>query len=301
MEKTIAASSINIIDNANLDRIEKPTMNANKANNEAPKLMVEHLENSGNSPSEHGVRIVRIEEYKQAAMTLAEAFSEDEVAMYFIDTPDRQHWTKEQKWNLHVQILEYVTYAHCLKGLVTTAGEDYGCVALWCLTHTPRPGDMNRMPPGKNMDDYLTIFRSGLWRLFYQLSAEGKKRFFTEFLPLLHDTKAGILGPRDDDSWYLVYLGTKEAARGQGLARKVVERVTQLADAQKKVCYLESSNEKNPAIYKKWGFTLARKIHLQRAAKNVELDIMVREPKPTTVEPVKAMEDDEDIRAAVEA
>ena len=84
------------------------------------------------------------------------------------------------------------------------------------------------MPPARNMDDLLTIFRSGMWRLNYKLSGEGKKRFFNEFLPLLHDTKASTLGVRDDDSWYLVYLGTRKAARGQGLARKVVEKVTKL-------------------------------------------------------------------------
>jgi hypothetical protein len=45
------------------------------------------------------------------------------------------------------------------------------------------------MPPGQNMDDLLTIFKSGMWRLFYKLSNEGRKRFFNEFFPLLHDTK----------------------------------------------------------------------------------------------------------------
>ena len=45
------------------------------------------------------------------------------------------------------------------------------------------------MPPGQNMDDFLTIIRSGMWRLSYQLSREGRKRFFDEFLPLLNDTK----------------------------------------------------------------------------------------------------------------
>lgn len=77
------------------------------------------------------VRVVPIEEYKEAALCLAEAFAEDEVARYFIDTPDRAHWTEKQKWDLHVQILEYVTYAHILKGLVTAVGPDYGAVALW--------------------------------------------------------------------------------------------------------------------------------------------------------------------------
>lgn len=136
----------------------------------------------------------------------------------------------------------------------------------------------SRMPPGKNMDDFLTILRSGMWRLNYRLSAEGKRRFFTEFLPLLHDTKHATLGERDDDSWYLVYIGTKPSGRGKGHARKLIEHVTNQADAEGRAVYLESSNEKNPPIYRKFGFEGRRTIHLQRAERNVQLDIMVREP-----------------------
>jgi hypothetical protein len=77
-----------------------------------------------------GMRIVQADEYKQAAACLAEAFGEDDVARYFIDVPDREHWTAEDKWALHVEILEYITYAHILKGLVTAVG-DFEAVALW--------------------------------------------------------------------------------------------------------------------------------------------------------------------------
>jgi hypothetical protein len=77
-----------------------------------------------------GVRVVTAAEYKQAAECLAEAFGEDDVARYFIDVPDREHWTEAEKWKLHVEILEYITYAHILKGLVTTVG-DFEAVALW--------------------------------------------------------------------------------------------------------------------------------------------------------------------------
>ena len=83
------------------------------------------------------------------------------------------------------------------------------------------------MPPGKNMDDWFTIIRSGMWRLSYKLSSEGKKRFFEEFLPLLHSAKHETLGDRDNESWYLVYLGTKPTARGKGYARKVIDFVTE--------------------------------------------------------------------------
>ena len=134
------------------------------------------------------------------------------------------------------------------------------------------------MPPGKNMDDIYTQFRSGLWRLHYQLSREGKTRFFKEFLPLLHDTKAEVLGARDPSAWYLVYLGTKVEARGKGYARRVIEYVTRQADEEGKACYLESSNEVNPIIYGKLGFVVERKVGLLRGDKRVELEIMVREP-----------------------
>lgn len=81
-------------------------------------------------PAGDGIRVVTAAEYKQAAACLAEAFAEDEVVRYPIDVPDREHWTKEEKWALHVEILEYITYAHILKGLVTTVG-DFEAVALW--------------------------------------------------------------------------------------------------------------------------------------------------------------------------
>jgi ribosomal protein S18 acetylase RimI-like enzyme len=128
------------------------------------------------------------------------------------------------------------------------------------------------------MDDYMTIFRSGMWRLNYRLSPEGKRRFFDEFLPLLHDTMHTTLGDREDGAWYLVYLGTKPVGRGKGHARKLIEHVTKLADREGRACYLESSNASNPPIYRKFGFEERRTIQLQRGGRNIPLDIMVREP-----------------------
>ncbi len=66
-----------------------------------------------------------------------------------------------------------------------------------------------------------------MWRLYYQLSTEAKARYFDEIIPLLHDTKASVLGDRDHDSWYLVFLGTKPSARGRGYAKKLLEDMTQ--------------------------------------------------------------------------
>lgn len=77
------------------------------------------------------VRIVQKHEYKEVALTLAQAFKDDDVAMYFIETGDTSHWSQKEKWDLHVCILEYLVYGHILKGLVTTIGPNYDSVALW--------------------------------------------------------------------------------------------------------------------------------------------------------------------------
>lgn len=82
------------------------------------------------------VRILRKDEYKAAAKCLAEAFEYDDVAMYFIKTGPRRKWTGkmwtgEDEWALHLFVMECIVYAHCLKGLATTVGPQYDCVALW--------------------------------------------------------------------------------------------------------------------------------------------------------------------------
>lgn len=79
----------------------------------------------------NGARILTLKEYKEAAYSLALAFKEDHSSLYFTHTPDRADWSEEQKWDLHVKMMEYITYAHLLKGLVVSAGPNYDCVALW--------------------------------------------------------------------------------------------------------------------------------------------------------------------------
>lgn len=216
------------------------------------------------------VRTIGISEYMGAVHCLADAFATDDVARYFIDTNDMSKVSEEQKWKLHVDILKYIVAAHCYKGVVTTIGPNYDAVALW-------------MPPGENMDDLWTILRSGMWRLWYKLSREGYVRYYKEFLPLLHDTKHETMGERDDDSYYLVYLGTKPGSQGKGYARKLIEHMTVKADAEGRATYLESSAAINIPYYRKFGFEFKKDIVLERGPKPVKLAIMVREPTQNVI------------------
>lgn len=72
------------------------------------------------------------------------------------------------------------------------------------------------------MDDWWTSIRSGMWKLNYQLSAEGRRRYYDEMLPILDQTKVEVMGQRDKDSYYLVYIGTKPNAQGRGYAGKLI-------------------------------------------------------------------------------
>ncbi|KAL9102960.1 MAG: hypothetical protein Q9163_001947 [Psora crenata] len=211
------------------------------------------------------IRVLKKSECKQAGDTLAQAFKDDELARYFTHTEDRRHCTEEENWELHVFIMECIVKAHVSRGLVTVIGEDYDCVALW-------------MPPGKNMDDWITVIRSGMYKFLYKLSKEGRKRFFDEFLPLLHNTKVEVMKEHDQNSWYLVYLGTKPGSRGKGYARTLIEHTTRQADAENRLCYLESTNVANLKLYNRLGFESQTQISLTRGSKPVHMEIMIRQP-----------------------
>ncbi|KAM7189694.1 hypothetical protein V8F20_010034 [Naviculisporaceae sp. PSN 640] len=214
------------------------------------------------------VRAIGLSEHREAALTLAHAFAADDYAQYLVD-PGLS--AVEDKWKLHVDIMKHAVAAHCINGLVTTIGPDYDSVALW-------------LPPGKDLDSWWTVFRSGLWRLNFQLSKEGKKRYYDEILPLLHDTKASVLGGRDHDAWYLVYLGTKPNSQGRGYARSLLEDMIRRADRENRPMYLESSSPSNNIYYAKFGFVVKKEIYLQRGPQPVRLSIMVRDPEPASFE-----------------
>ncbi|KAL7627487.1 hypothetical protein AAE478_001680 [Parahypoxylon ruwenzoriense] len=77
------------------------------------------------------VRAIGISEYKEAGLSLAQAFATDGLAQYLLDADDMVGYDDEAKWRLHVDIFNYIVAAHCYKGIVTTIGPDYEGVALW--------------------------------------------------------------------------------------------------------------------------------------------------------------------------
>lgn len=216
---------------------------------------------------EDAVRVIGLSECREAAQSLARSFAADALSMYLLpegkdEAGDLQ--AAEARWRLHVDIMTYVVAATVRKGTVTAVGPDYEGVALW-------------LGPGCNIDSWWTTLRSGLWRMCFQLSPEGRRRYFGEVIPQLHDTKLEVLGRRDADSFYLMYIGTKPSARRQGCARKLLDHMLAQADALQCPVYLESSSPANSVYYRKFGFVTHKDLTFVRAPEPVSVSIMVRE------------------------
>lgn len=82
------------------------------------------------------VRAIGIAEYKEAALSLAQAFASDDLARYLVDAEGGGgggdgDGDDTLKWRLHIDIMNYIVAAHCYSGVVTTIGADYDGVALW--------------------------------------------------------------------------------------------------------------------------------------------------------------------------
>lgn len=56
------------------------------------------------------------------------------------------------------------------------------------------------------------------------------------------------------NAWYLSILGIRPAARGQGLAQRLIERTLSRADREGAVCFLETFNPLSLPFYRRLGF-----------------------------------------------
>jgi ribosomal protein S18 acetylase RimI-like enzyme len=66
--------------------------------------------------------------------------------------------------------------------------------------------------------------------------------------------------PHDRSHWYLFILGTEPAAQGQGMGSALLAQVLARVDADGLPTYLESSSERNLALYGRHGFEVTSEV-----------------------------------------
>jgi ribosomal protein S18 acetylase RimI-like enzyme len=103
----------------------------------------------------------------------------------------------------------------------------------------------------------------------WQLSRPQRLRLLPPLVRFLGLRTASILGgldrmeeghPSDPSHWYLFILGTEQAAQGRGLGSALLAQVLTRIDADGMPVYLESSNERNIALYGRHGFEMTGEV-----------------------------------------
>jgi ribosomal protein S18 acetylase RimI-like enzyme len=103
----------------------------------------------------------------------------------------------------------------------------------------------------------------------WQLSPSQRLRLLPALIRFLGLRTASVLGglermekqhPYDPPHWYLFILGIEQAAQGQGLGSTLLAHMLARVDADSLPVYLESSNERNLALYGRHGFEVTSEL-----------------------------------------
>ena len=103
----------------------------------------------------------------------------------------------------------------------------------------------------------------------WQLSRRQRLRLLPSLVRFLGRRTASVLGgldrmeerhPDDRSHWYLFILGTEQAAQGRGLGSALLSHMLARVDAEQMPAYLESSSERNLALYGRHGFEVTSEV-----------------------------------------
>jgi ribosomal protein S18 acetylase RimI-like enzyme len=164
-------------------------------------------------------------DHEQIAKTLASAFADDPAWSWLMPFADR-----EQRQRLYFET--------SLNHLVPSrrevwVSEEGSAAAIWA-------------PPGLWSVPIGTVLRQ----------AVPMTRVFGRRLPLglRYLLRVEHRHPRSPEHWYLEVLGTEPARQGQGLGSALLRPMLALCDRDGLGAYLESSSERNRALYERHGF-----------------------------------------------
>jgi ribosomal protein S18 acetylase RimI-like enzyme len=164
-------------------------------------------------------------DHERVATVLASAFADDPAWSWLMPFADR-----EQRQRLYFETeLRHQVPSH----REVWTSEDGAAAAVWA-------------PPGSWRVPIGIVLRE----------TPAMMRVFGRRLPLglRYLMRAEHKHPREPEHWDLHYLGTEPARQGQGLGSALLRPMLALCDRDGLGAYLESSSERNRALYERHGF-----------------------------------------------
>jgi ribosomal protein S18 acetylase RimI-like enzyme len=179
------------------------------------------------------VRKATLADAPRLAQTLASAFQNDPVITWIFPDQHRRHAVLPAFMEFRLRNL---AFPHDQVWMTT----DGAAAAVWIP------------PPGR-----------------WQLPLPQRLRLLPALVRFLGLRTASVLAglermearhPRDPSHWYLFILGTEPAAQGRGLGSALLAHMLARVDADQMPAYLESSSERNLALYGRHGFEITSEV-----------------------------------------
>ncbi|KAF7194790.1 putative N-acetyltransferase [Pseudocercospora fuligena] len=169
------------------------------------------------------------------AQELSTIFLDDPVLRYMcssLSEPDRIAYMP--------QYFTVLMRAAMLNSGIFEECNDWSCMTVW-------------MPPGKRIDNELTILQAGFLGSILKLGFGGAKRMLIDFSAQVDKIKKKWkrqLGIRE--FWYLFFVGTRKAERGKGLASEMIRKWQR--EVGNVPIWLEATTEGSRDLYLRLGF-----------------------------------------------
>ncbi|MGD1118676.1 MAG: GNAT family N-acetyltransferase [Dehalococcoidales bacterium] len=170
---------------------------------------------------------------KPAAATLARAFQEYPVSVFFL--PDAGERRKRQPLTFRSLVRSGIKYGE----VYTTSARMEG-VAVWFSPDSRRESFWDKLISGRF-----------LVPLFEGAPEMARQRIFMEYATAV---RAKYVPSRH---WYLQLLGVDPVYQGQGYAGKLLKPMLARADRDGLPCFLETQMGKNVGLYEHFGFRVA--------------------------------------------
>jgi ribosomal protein S18 acetylase RimI-like enzyme len=199
--------------------------------------------------SEARVRSAREDEYPRLARALAAAFVDDPAWSWllpFADRERRQHLFFETILRHHVPGRRQVWMS-----------EDGRAAAIWA-------------PPG--------LWSVPLHRMLPEAAPMLRVFGRRTMLALRYLIRAERLHPRRPPHWYLEVIGAEPARQGRGIGSALMQPILASCDLEGLGAYLESSSERNRALYERHGFRVVERFDMPGGGPSIRR--MWRDPRP---------------------
>ena len=189
---------------------------------------------------------IQKKDLKNTVNVLTNAFSDDPMWKKVFNDEDKN------------RVITEVMVRFCLK---------YGNVLS---TSDNLEGIMTITPHDKEMTMWR-IIRSGAFFLSIKMRNETKK--MNVLSNAIEEAKKSL---NLDSHIHLLIMGVSQEFQGKGFGRKLLRALIEKAQTEKKSIYLETQKEDNIKFYKKYGFSVKKKIILPEPL-NLPMWLMVRD------------------------